>query len=939
MGQYGEFYASDEGALLRQSLDTIHEEWSGAPSPGGYETGLSDDWRPELPIEPGLGLEESIGVVIDFLKEAVGGLSEPSFPLGWVGPIDGEPSPEELLYRDRALQMTELGAWLLVNGRLSDPRACIDMWPILTWAIDDPILELDELLRRRGFRPDPERLPGLGNFDELMRSTCGRGLTEALTGLSVAVSGYSRPRERDGVAIAEVAPRLVCPGSTVQLLGKGFGNNEPNDQVRIVRWPTYGSCQPVETTSWTDSEITAVVPPDFTGAGEFGIIVKSGGGLDRVHEALGQLAGEMTRCMGAWGAVKAGGALGQLEADLARKCPSPAPASRIWSGPPRVDVRATNGSRVGALGWAVEVIPGGDVTIEWTITAAEKVTLSATGGLSLGKAGLTSIDLSQPLDPSLDIASNPQTGSFTFRVDLPEGAQGKYLFEAENDCGSATSTITVSVDVKTALVLQGGGAKGAFAVGAVRCLTDVAQVRPDIVTGASVGALNAAKLVQHSGDPQPLEDLWLGLTGPGDLYEEWPWFKVLSAPLKTALASGSSFTWGTVLESVGRLGANLYADRLIGGLTNLFGLPGLHSLFSLYDAITAVVDIAKFADAVNEAISANSIFDASPVRQLIESNIDADAVLASGIELRVTAVHLADMVAHVFNERGYVVSPAARRGVQAHLRDVLCASAAIPLAFSSVYLPNPYRNPDGSWNLDDVLTPPENPGMPYVDGGTTENSPIVAALDAGAQRAFVVHLEPAPSPGELSTFPHAMVQAGVGAAGAVMGELWRGDNENYGGWPVPITRIAPSFLVHGTLDVDPGLIRINMDYGYLCAYDDAVSTNRAWSRSNSDEITRLRMDVWDLEHSAFGYRLPHVMTQQTVPVSNIAALRTVREKKRRIFDLIAQRDQRFGPDASPRGRAAWWQGFEAHYFAPRIGSPWEEFTDRNGAVLKAETSP
>ncbi len=44
---------------------------------------------------------------------------------------------------------------------------------------------------------------------------------------------------------------------------------------------------------------------------------------------------------------------------------------------------------------------------------------------------------------------------------------------------------------KTAFILSGGGAKGAFQVGALRAL-DEAGIRPDVIYGTSVGALNAA---------------------------------------------------------------------------------------------------------------------------------------------------------------------------------------------------------------------------------------------------------------------------------------------------------------------------------------------------------------------------------------------------------------------------------------------------------------
>ena len=63
------------------------------------------------------------------------------------------------------------------------------------------------------------------------------------------------------------------------------------------------------------------------------------------------------------------------------------------------------------------------------------------------------------------------------------------------------------------LVLQGGGALGAFELGAIECLLD-SDIRPDIVSGVSIGAINAATLCGHrDNDPKiSLRNLWRDLT-------------------------------------------------------------------------------------------------------------------------------------------------------------------------------------------------------------------------------------------------------------------------------------------------------------------------------------------------------------------------------------------------------------------------------------------
>ena len=63
------------------------------------------------------------------------------------------------------------------------------------------------------------------------------------------------------------------------------------------------------------------------------------------------------------------------------------------------------------------------------------------------------------------------------------------------------------------LVLQGGGALGAFELGVIECLLD-SKIQPDIVSGVSIGAINASTLCGYRGsDPKTsLQNLWKDLT-------------------------------------------------------------------------------------------------------------------------------------------------------------------------------------------------------------------------------------------------------------------------------------------------------------------------------------------------------------------------------------------------------------------------------------------
>jgi NTE family protein len=65
------------------------------------------------------------------------------------------------------------------------------------------------------------------------------------------------------------------------------------------------------------------------------------------------------------------------------------------------------------------------------------------------------------------------------------------------------------------LVLQGGGALGAYHIGAYQALEE-AGFRPDWVSGISIGAINAAILVGNEPERRltRLEELWNAISRP-----------------------------------------------------------------------------------------------------------------------------------------------------------------------------------------------------------------------------------------------------------------------------------------------------------------------------------------------------------------------------------------------------------------------------------------
>eukprot|EP00298_Acanthocystis_sp_HF-20_P014620 c20847_g1_i1.p1 GENE.c20847_g1_i1~~c20847_g1_i1.p1 ORF type:complete len:398 (-),score=185.80 c20847_g1_i1:870-2063(-) len=83
---------------------------------------------------------------------------------------------------------------------------------------------------------------------------------------------------------------------------------------------------------------------------------------------------------------------------------------------------------------------------------------------------------------------------------------------------------------KVALVLSGGGAKGAFELGVLRhvCETDKRNSW-DMVLGTSIGAMNGAGIAQFNKDEQctkgleMLTEFWTGVRSKTDVFTSWPW--------------------------------------------------------------------------------------------------------------------------------------------------------------------------------------------------------------------------------------------------------------------------------------------------------------------------------------------------------------------------------------------------------------------------------
>jgi NTE family protein len=242
-------------------------------------------------------------------------------------------------------------------------------------------------------------------------------------------------------------------------------------------------------------------------------------------------------------------------------------------------------------------------------------------------------------------------------------------------------------DGPVGLVLAGGGARGAYEVGALSVLLPALEERgqrPRVIVGTSVGALNAAYLASTAQLPA-------------------------SEAMKEGRRIWTEIHFAQVLEPVASVGALRRLSRYVG---QFLGFPR--------SRLEALLDPGPLRETLLRLISFDQI-----ERNLGEGGLDAAAVVATSAATSRTIV---------FHCGGGPPAHDDKRGidyVEARLTDEhVRASAAIPGAFPAVH----------------VLSPPSARGW-YFDGGTRLNTPIKPALALGAKRIVVIALNSlAPAP-------------------------------------------------------------------------------------------------------------------------------------------------------------------------------------------------
>lgn len=408
-----------------------------------------------------------------------------------------------------------------------------------------------------------------------------------------------------------------------------------------------------------------------------------------------------------------------------------------------------------------------------------------------------------PLEESIADAVALLSGpALTIPDDAPTAA------ELEATWGNEATTALARVrgelaDKRVGLAISGGGSLGSFEAGALRFIYDHLQVHPVAITGNSAGALNAAALA-HGDDEEPaidkVERLWRSMRVNEHMWEPEPW-------LERILASAS---WASALRQSNGEGNAAGAVRVAVRVVN--------SLVRRPEETDGTVD------AIKDALKAQSLLSLQPVADLIERELDLERVATSGIALRIGAVSLESGELRYITEHGQMLD---REGTPLDhppvpLADALRASASIPVAFPPVRLGDEH----------------------YVDGGAREILPLAILLDtldvdaAIAISASSPAITPSYSYAERGLFD---IMRRVTAEIAT-NETLRKELDPPRGWGEKVRLVIPEIDVHDTMTIDPALISISFDHGWMRAADQLLELDEQ-HRQLTNLITETRMQL------------------------------------------------------------------------------------------------
>lgn len=526
----------------------------------------------------------------------------------------------------------------------------------------------------------------------------------------------------------------------------------------------------------------------------------------------------------------------------------------------------------------------------------------------------------------------------------------------------------------TAIVLSGGGAKGDFEVGALRYLYNQ-NIRPDILCATSVGSINAIKLAEGEDPANPqqglagLEAIWESLRQNSDMYleEEWLYHPKMSPKVRDYLTGRSTKLGINAPSSMSAFGDLQKVVEILGGLIFLLdeGAELLQSL-NLMNNARSLYNLRPIEDKLNSELDFNKI----------------NAWAAQGHKLRLAMVSLETGRLRYATETGAVIErngkpvpdkhqiPAACQTFAAEaqgLEDDIQAlqgdlqDAAPPQKSAIVQAIKAKQqqlkairnqladclshNESVSLVLDDlrpaVLASATIPGVfpavvlggeTYVDGGVRDILPLQEAVNLGASTIYAISASAQELDSSCGQNPHTgnytsarMLEIVTRSLTDIVINEVALDDKNFrshgGSGPIPeVLFIEPDIDLHDVTTVDPGLIQIARDYGFMRAADVVAKidkTSRLWLLAT--EIACLRKTIWTKENRRYGFPDPTNRAEPT-PEADPGLQGEIDQLKLKLKHLAGERASLNGP--MPDNISYWTENMELHPWHVPSNSGW-----------------
>jgi predicted acylesterase/phospholipase RssA len=486
------------------------------------------------------------------------------------------------------------------------------------------------------------------------------------------------------------------------------------------------------------------------------------------------------------------------------------------------------------------------------------------------------------------------------------------------------------------IVLGGGGVLGDFQVGALKFLLKYLNdkgVKPKIICGTSVGAFNAAGIAAGIANRQGttnLENLWMDITSVKDLYEYEAMFNAMEPALR-ALIHGKTIRRLDAIKDLARL-----------------GLDFLHGNVARLDKLSK--DLDKLGD-LNL-----SLLHQKPIRDKFLQHIkrnDLKATLNSDITLCLASVNLEE------GELTYFLNRADASGTIINQKICATLDLLIKAIFASASVPGLFK-------------PTEIDNKNYVDGSARETVALKSAVDYGARTIFVIPCFPlSMTMTPTYAFTHTkipnyrcdsnLLDIAVRSLNVVLNEMIRNDLVPPCGWGGRLVIINPEETIHEMTDFDLGHIKINIDYGYMRAFDVIIgpslnSADYQRCRELSKEISSKRVEVWNKEEEFIQewvkarYQRPWRYHSPYRILADTKKILIVRKLKRELEPLVTERINLATRDSIPGKPEDMYKQWELHDWDPKyrllskrpvMKTPWRRLDRRDlgSEDIKAETPP